>query len=264
MACKGLIKEESNNKMEEGGVSEDTMRKDLITYFQHIDAKLREKSFKIGVNIISNENDLLYDQTLKLLSEQICYIVNEKNLKIQMVLIQIIEILNDKLMLKFQDTEKMFVFNVFDKFLSSNNKKLKNRTKDILTKIISGNQSSFFEVLKGLLVKANPKMSKSLLFFILSNDSLVDLDEFGQIEEELNEFCIKNYGHRMREIKTGVLKLIQLSVTKFGEDFLSSISKLSTKDKGWCRFHKTLIFYSLKVTDKRLLKTLYNLILINT
>jgi hypothetical protein len=229
---KHSIIEESKPAAENETISEEEMRKDMITYFQERDAKLREKGFQLAFKIISNEEDKSYTEVLAQLSEQICYFINEKNLKIQMVLLKILEVLVDKDKLALQEKEKMFTFNIFDKFLSSNNRKLKNGAKEIFSKIFSMNSSAFFEVLKGLLAKANVKMAKSILFFINSNDCLVDLDEFMEIEDELTDFCVKYYGNRMKDIKTGTLKLIQLAVSKFGEDFLSNISKISSKDKG--------------------------------
>lgn len=216
-------------------VSEEQIRGDLLDHFQKEDSKVRESSFKLGLKIIQNDSDAQHEQALGIFREQISFFINEKNLKIQTVLIEIVEILESKQLLEWKDNEKMFLFNLLDKFLSSNNRKLKAKTKHVLSRVIARDQAPFFEALRAIMAKANLKMTKALLFLMLSNEALTELERFAEMEEEMGGFCNKNYNHRMKEIKSGVLKMIQLSTAKFGEDFVSSISKISKKDKGTAR-----------------------------
>jgi hypothetical protein len=213
-------------------ISEEEMRQDLLKYFQETQAAVRESAFHLALTIVQNQDDPQFAQTLQLLSNQISFFVNEKNLKIQMKLVGIIEVLLEKERLALQGNEKMFLFNLLDKFLSSNNRSLKQKSKAFLTQIFVSNQEPFFEALKPIMFKANPKMTKSLLTLVLENEEFQDLEQFVEMEEELSELCNKYYNHRMKDIKKGIFKLIQTCVMKLGEDFVSNISKLSAKDKG--------------------------------
>ena len=193
---------------------------------------MRLEAFNLALKIIQNEGDSQRQDTLQLLGAQFPSLVNEKNLKIQSKLVDILGILADEGRLLFESNEKMFLFNLLDKFLSSNNRSLKTKTKSILTGIFGAHSDPFFEALQSLLTKANPKMTKSLLNFLLSNEELLKLEGFAEIEDGLLELCNKFYNHRMKDIKKGILKLIQLGCERFGEDFASGISKLSKNDKG--------------------------------
>ena len=105
-----LIIKEPEQQPKKPEISETEIRKDILKYLQENQAKIREEAFKVVFSIMKNQEDSQHSNTLDFVSKQISFFINEKNLKIQMLLIEIVEILIEKSLLVFKDNEKMFCY----------------------------------------------------------------------------------------------------------------------------------------------------------
>lgn len=201
----------------------------LLENLQKSDSKVRNKSFDVILKLIQNPSDSDYYNTIQMLKQELPSLCNEKNLKIQSIILKIINHLIENNLFSINEGHKMLIFNLLDKFLSSTNKNVKAQTKKIITKCLTLDPDNMFTALFSLFPKLNPKLCKGILFLFDENDIILNHSKFE--EDEISSFISKFYQNRMADIKKGILKLLKALGNIFGSSFIENISSLSEKDK---------------------------------